>query len=198
MFVYIDCDVRREVGQSWSGRALGVFPIYSPDEAVQQQQVTLDKQALWKTLISVQRRRGENNHRPVAGALGGCRFREVDSQVNPDVATWYDRQHGEVDFYINQMLTGHRCFRAYQYRIKLDNTEECPGCQTVEETAEHVFFTCIRFAAERNELERVCGGRITPENVVSYMLRSDLHWNAVKRFTTVVLKRLGEEERTRR
>ncbi|XP_066906481.1 uncharacterized protein [Halyomorpha halys] len=111
----------------------------------------------------------------------------------PYVGKWYDRQHGEVEFYITQLLTGHGCFIAYQYRFKLDYTAECPECQTVEKIAEHVFFTCIRFPAEISELERVCGGRITPENVVSYMLLSDQHWNAVKRFTTVVLKRLREE-----
>ncbi|XP_066909721.1 uncharacterized protein [Halyomorpha halys] len=114
----------------------------------------------------------------------------------PDVGKWYGRQHG--DYYITQMLTGHGCFRAYQYRFKLNNTAECPGCQNVEETAEHVLFNSIRFAAEISELERVCGGHVTPENVMSYMLLSDLHWNAVKIFTTVVLKRLREEERARR
>ncbi|XP_066903540.1 uncharacterized protein [Halyomorpha halys] len=103
-----------------------------------------------------------------------------------------------VDFCITQLMTGHGCFRAYQYRFKLDNTAEFPGCQTVEETAEHVFFTCTRFAVGRSELERECGERITLENVVSYMLLSDQHWNAVKRFNTVVLKRLREEERARR
>ncbi|XP_066909560.1 uncharacterized protein [Halyomorpha halys] len=105
--------------------------------------------------------------------------------------------HSEVDFYISQLLTGHGCFRAYQYRFKLDNTAECPGCQTVEETKEQVK-NSIRFAAERSELERVCGGRITPENVVSYMLLSEQHRNAVKRFTTVVLKGLRWKERAKR
>ncbi|XP_066909725.1 uncharacterized protein [Halyomorpha halys] len=109
------------------------------------------------------------------------------------MGTWYCRQHGEVDFYITQLLTGHGCFRAYQYRFKLDR--RMPWMS--DSRGKPVFFTCISLLTREANCN-VCGGRITPKNVVSYMLLSDQHWNAVKRFTTVVLKRLREEERARR
>nr|XP_014274395.1 uncharacterized protein LOC106679643 [Halyomorpha halys] len=87
----------------------------------------------------------------------------------PDVGLWYGRPHGEVDSYVTQLLTGHGCFRAYQYRFKLDYTVDCPACQTIEATVEHVFLTCICFAEERNELWKVCGGTIAPDNVVNHI-----------------------------
>ena len=34
----------------------------------------------------------------------------------PELATWLDRKHGQVGFYLAQALSGHGCFNAYTER----------------------------------------------------------------------------------
>lgn len=51
----------------------------------------------------------------------------------PNIAVWSTRKHGEVDHYLTQLLTGHGCFRAYQYRFRLDDDASCPACRPVTE-----------------------------------------------------------------
>lgn len=117
----------------------------------------------------------------------------------PNIDEWVSRQHGEVDFYVCQLLSGHGCFRKYLYRFKHDISPECPHCLGVEEDAEHIFFVCSRFGAERLELERVAGARLTVENVIEYMMDSKDVWDAVAIFALKTMRRLRvcEEERRR-
>ena len=60
----------------------------------------------------------------------------------PQVNEWVNRKHGEVNYYLTQMLSNHGCFRVYLHRFKHEETPQCPmGCG-VPEDAEHVFFWC--------------------------------------------------------
>ena len=42
---------------------------------------------------------------------------------------WVNRQHGEVTFYLSQILLGNRCFRAYLCRFKTWSFSGLPGLQ---------------------------------------------------------------------
>ena len=81
----------------------------------------------------------------------------------PRVREWIGSKHGEVGFYLTQLLTGHGCTRAYLHRFHLDTSDECPTCEGVMEDVEHVFFRCPRFAEQRREVEHATGGKVTPE-----------------------------------
>ena len=63
----------------------------------------------------------------------------------PKLEDCIDRRHGEVNYYLTQLLTGHGCFRAYLYRFKLKDTPGCPVCLDANEDAEHVFCDCSRY-----------------------------------------------------
>nr|XP_014274844.1 uncharacterized protein LOC106679949 [Halyomorpha halys] len=116
----------------------------------------------------------------------------------PIIEAWVNRNQREVDYYITQFITGHGCFRAYQYRFKLDETGECPLCPETEESAEHVFFCCHRFHEERRDFRRVCGSDPTADNIVNIMLLNKDYWMAGQRFATQVIQKLRNEERDRR
>ncbi|GBP65563.1 Retrovirus-related Pol polyprotein from type-1 retrotransposable element R1 2 [Eumeta japonica] len=90
----------------------------------------------------------------------------------PRIDVWLNRSHGEVNYYLTQMLSGHGCFRAYLHRFKHDNSPECPSCPGVIENAEHVFFECPRFNSQRDLLESVLHQKIQPETVIEVMLSS--------------------------
>jgi len=116
----------------------------------------------------------------------------------PNLAAWLNRQHGEVNFYITQVLSGHGCIRSYLKRFGHDASDECPSCSrgTVED-AKHVVFKCPRFAQYRQRLEVALGGPITEDNLVIGMLESASKWEATGVFAASVTD-LRKAERIRR
>lgn len=116
----------------------------------------------------------------------------------PDIVTWIDRGHGDLDFYLTQMLSGHGCFRSYLHRFGHDIDPFCPSCVgDVEEDAEHVFFVCPRFGEERAHLVEIIGQSIRPGNIVQIMLMSLDKWTYVCGFVRLVLVELRRLERIR-
>lgn len=91
----------------------------------------------------------------------------------PEVKAWQNRNHGEVNYYVTQILTGHGCFRAYLFKYNHKESPYCQNCKNVPDDAEHVVFHCPRFNVPRGGLEDVLGYRITVHNlVIKAMLES--------------------------
>lgn len=117
----------------------------------------------------------------------------------PDIRTWLGRAHGDLDFYITQLLSGHGCFRSYLHRFGHDSIPFCPSCDgNVVEDARHVFFICPRFRNGRANLERMLGHSIGPGNIVVTMLASLRNWTSVCNFVKLVLLELRRLEEVRR
>lgn len=115
----------------------------------------------------------------------------------PSLDLWLNRTHGEVNFYLTQLLSGHGCFRAYLHRFGHDETSVCAyGCPTCED-AEHVFFHCPRFMEERVMLSRTVGQWPDANNIVTIMLESEEAWNAVSNFAANIMKEQRRLERER-
>jgi len=111
------------------------------------------------------------------------------------IETWVNRQHGELDYHLTQFLTGHGCFRAYLYRFKHEESADCPLCIGIPEDAEHVVFECPRFTEERNN---ICSpGVLVPENILEFMLASEVGWDAVRSNITRIMSKLRRLERGR-
>ena len=70
----------------------------------------------------------------------------------PDINLWVSRKHGEVDFFLTQLLTGHGFLRSYFVEKGiLDGSPNCPECGDAVEDIEHVLFHCPRFDRIRND-----------------------------------------------
>lgn len=109
----------------------------------------------------------------------------------PKIGTWLSRQHGTVDYYLTQVISGHGCFKAYLYRVGHAQNPYCEQCgPSVIEDAEHAFFKCPRFNSIRSALNTKRGSCITPENMVGIMLTSEEAWNDVCHFSAEVIKAL--------
>ena len=52
-----------------------------------------------------------------------------------ELATWLNRKHGEVGFYLTQALSGHGCFNAYLRRFEKRDEEMCCYCDFPVDTA---------------------------------------------------------------
>lgn len=112
----------------------------------------------------------------------------------PQIEDWLNRGHGEVNYYLTQMLSGHGCFRSYLYKYKHEDSPICPTCDNANEDAEHVFFVCPRFSTARNRWNTLLGTRISPENLTQMMLGSEEAWEETCSYATGVLKNLRREE----
>ncbi|KAI5735555.1 hypothetical protein M8J77_020038 [Diaphorina citri] len=108
-----------------------------------------------------------------------------------DVKAWTNRRHGEVNYHMTQVLSGHGCFGEYLYRFKKRTSSLCEVCQEKEDTPEHTLFECEKWKEAREELHL----EIRAENMIEVMLASEEGWGKVERYVTSVMK---EKERIER
>ena len=69
----------------------------------------------------------------------------------PHVETWCKREHGEVNFYLTQFLSGHGNFGSYLKRFKIKESDACAFCWEID-TPEHTFFKCPKWKDNRDEI----------------------------------------------
>ncbi|XP_068141777.1 uncharacterized protein [Drosophila tropicalis] len=97
----------------------------------------------------------------------------------PKLDPWLNRSHGEVNFYLTQLLSGHGCFRSYLQRFRHETADECTWCGSgIVEDAHHVAFLCPRFDEPRQSLCDEVGQRVTADNLVWLMLADVKNWEA--------------------
>lgn len=111
----------------------------------------------------------------------------------PDVVRWIGRNHGELDFYLTQFLSGHGDFQAYLCRMHLSNTSDCRYCGE-EDTPDHTVLECDRwYQLRRTYLLEL--GDTTMDNFVDVMLESARKWELVKGMVREILSRKKHEGR---
>ncbi|XP_023314129.1 uncharacterized protein LOC111693553 [Trichogramma pretiosum] len=72
-----------------------------------------------------------------------------------NIIPWIERRHGEVNYHLTQLLTGHGYFRSYLYRTNNDTSNLCLTFALAVEDAKHVIVHCPRFAEEKRALHRL-------------------------------------------
>ncbi|CAB0043559.1 unnamed protein product [Trichogramma brassicae] len=111
----------------------------------------------------------------------------------PNIAEWVERGHGEVNYYLTQLLSGHGYFKSHSQRYDNTLSALCPACRISIEDAEHVFFRCPRFHEAREGLQQVLQEEIETENIVRLMLETTSNWMVVASFAQSVVTRLRQE-----
>ncbi|XP_041449924.1 uncharacterized protein LOC121404464 [Drosophila obscura] len=89
-----------------------------------------------------------------------------------------------------QVLSEHGCFKSYLHRFGHEKDELCTSCG-VEENAEHVLTTCVRFSESRGRAEGTLGVPITVEAWFQ------LYWTAICSLATEIAKELRRLESIR-
>ncbi|KAJ8938104.1 hypothetical protein NQ318_013018 [Aromia moschata] len=115
----------------------------------------------------------------------------------PNVATWTNRKHGNVDYYLTQMLSGHGCFAAYLHKFALIESDICWYCQERDDAA-HTFLHCIRWTRERTIVETAIGETLSTENITNTMIDSKEGWDVISQMAKGIISKKEEEERTRK
>ena len=95
----------------------------------------------------------------------------------PELATWLNKKHGQVGFYLAQALSGHGCFHAYLRHFKKRDDESCRYCKSPVDDAEHTLFACASWSAARKAAGgQVVGARLTPDTMIPLILQSKDIW----------------------
>ncbi|CAB0037543.1 unnamed protein product, partial [Trichogramma brassicae] len=80
----------------------------------------------------------------------------------PNIRVWIERRHGELNYHLTQLLTGHGFFKHHSRRYDHNQSAQCPVCPSSIENAEHVFYHCPRFSEERERLHSLLYEVMTP------------------------------------
>lgn len=162
----------------------GVIPIYH---------LARERQAIYRRRPEVGRESAAAEERDRSF---DCWQREWDAESRgrwtagliPSIRPWVERQHGEVDYFVTQLLSGHGYFRAYLHRMGKVPSSDCLYCPGIPDTADHTFFNCERWHVRRASLSFEIGVVVTPDNIVGAMLQGEGTWNCVKRFAEGLLR----------
>ena len=121
------------------------------------------------------------------------------ARLIPRIDRWVNRPHGEVNYYLTQLLTGHGLFRAFLHLMRKVPDPACAHCGSPRDDALHTFFECERWRVLRHGLDESVGG-IGPDNIVGLMLQSEESWTRVAVYVETVLreKKAAEDAEIRR
>lgn len=106
----------------------------------------------------------------------------------PQLTIWLEREHGQVNFYLTQVLSGHGCFKSYLARFKIVDNAVCNHCGMEEDNAMHTLFDCNAWSTDRDSLREKLGLTLTAENMVKVMISCKENWSAIEEFVTKILK----------
>ncbi|KAL4104344.1 hypothetical protein QTP88_019645 [Uroleucon formosanum] len=117
--------------------------------------------------------------------------------IIPEITTWINRTHGETNFHLTQVLSGHGCFAADLKRFGKLESSECWFCGDPVDSAEHTIFACDAWHSRRRRAETTIGTHLTPGNLITTMLKSKANWVTVDGMIQEIMKKKEEEERRR-
>lgn len=106
----------------------------------------------------------------------------------PDVISWYRIEHGETNYYLTQLLSGHGYFQEYLHRMGKTESPRCIYGDGRIDDAQHTFFECPRWREERHVLERDLNVEaVTTENFQGIMMSSASNWTCMATFARRLL-----------
>ena len=103
-------------------------------------------------------------------------------------------KHGELDYYITQMLAGHGCYKKYLHKYKHVEDRPCLHCPHRIETDTHALMECISFIEERTKIKALLNEELTPRVFVKFLLASEVAWNETAKIVAYIIENLRSDE----
>lgn len=129
------------------------------------------------------------------GVVGRWTYRLI-----PNIVNWKKRKHGQLDFHMTQILTGHGVFSTFRKKIGKADSDECWYHRDRPDNPEHTVTECDEWEEERREMLRVMKiqrTNLTVEKLLEESIKKEENWRAFEVFCRKVMKRKEEEERRR-
>ena len=117
-----------------------------------------------------------------------------------DLDGWMNRGHGQLNFHLTQVLSGHGCFNEYLFRMKKVDSPSCSHCSRGRNDGPlHTLFECKAWRQDRCELVRSLeeigvDEELAPATLVPIMLHSAAAWDRVSAFACAVMKKKMDHE----
>ncbi|KAJ8961591.1 hypothetical protein NQ317_015401 [Molorchus minor] len=73
----------------------------------------------------------------------------------PNLAEWCSRKHGQMEYHLTQVLTGHGCFNEYLARFGKREDSACLHCGYTPDDVKHTIFECSATRAERMQIKEL-------------------------------------------
>lgn len=114
----------------------------------------------------------------------------------PDLTTWQKRTHGQLNYHLTQMLTGHGAFNEYLNRFRRRTTAKCSYCNSRTDSAEHTIFKCQAWNGHRGyRWTTTTGEPLNPDNVVMEMLSNKTRWRQICNVISKILTTKEQDDR---
>ncbi|KAH8381752.1 hypothetical protein KR093_001997, partial [Drosophila rubida] len=94
-----------------------------------------------------------------------------------------------VNYYLTQLLSGHGYFGEYLHQRGLRQQPSCVYGDADIDDAEHTFFSCTQWQAERELLKSQIDGIWRPQNVAKLLVRNEQNWTFIMRHVEKILRR---------
>ena len=106
----------------------------------------------------------------------------------PDIWPWIDRKFEEVNYYVTQLLSGHRYFSKYLHKMGKTASPYCLHEEgEIIDDSEYTVFQCVRWQSYRSELTSTIG-MITAANNIGVMIASRKKWASVANYLERILR----------
>lgn len=115
-----------------------------------------------------------------------------------DIKTLCRRKHGQLNFHMTQVLSGHGCFGKYLHRIGKETTEACHHCEADVDDARHTLLECEAWEEDWNQLAVHLAAGNGMESIVKRAAEDPVCWEALNTFCHNVMRVKEEAERVRR
>lgn len=131
---------------------------------------------------------------PRAKTMATWRARIEESQTGSwtklliaDIELWCNRNHGCLDFYTAQLLSGHGCLGQCLKKIGKEPSSKCHHYPAENDTAAHTLFDCPAWEEERSEMISASNHTLDPNIIIPFMLSSPWKWEAMTTFARKVM-----------
>lgn len=108
------------------------------------------------------------------------------------------RKHGEINYNLTQLFSGHGGYHHYRYRFEFDTPSHCPKSPGRPQPRVFQIPDKTRDSwKRRRDLERILGKVLLPENFVRRMLAEQEQWDAINSMITAMQRGLKKVEESR-
>lgn len=115
-------------------------------------------------------------------------------RVTGNIHKWFNHKHGQVSYFLTQVIIGHGSFGHYHKRFKIRKHDNYKLYGNANDIARHAVFNCdAQFNARRTLCVYLRIDELLPENLI--MLKSANDWDCISQFCSEVMKKRMELER---
>lgn len=113
----------------------------------------------------------------------------------PNIRRWTERKHGQVDYYLSQILSGHGAFEHYLYRFKKRASAACKYCSSAIDDVSHTIFECSAWEPGRLKIKGIFKVPFKKENLIPSIVEDEDIWEAFVAFISKILRQKELDQR---